>query len=116
MKRIYFCADNVSYENLEAYYELWVYDLGLAVSYSETSKLLTEEHSIIITTSIANLSFDLINEGYEIFLCYKDKVVKIEPHMDLSGCGEPDKDLRAGHNIIKLFMAGLFNKVLGIDK
>ena len=111
-RKIYFCADNVSYEDLEDYYELWVYDLGLAISYSETSKLLTEEHSIIITTSIAHLSFDLLDKGYEIFLCYKGRIVKIEPHMDM---GENGMDLKRSNNILKMFRAGVFNELLGIE-
>ena len=34
--------------------------------------------------------------------------------MDLSGIGELGKDLRFGHNIFKLFRAGVFNQLLGV--
>ena len=43
------------------------------------------------------------------------KKVKIEPHMDLSGNGEPCKDLRFGHNIFKMFKAGIFNPLIGYN-
>ena len=62
---------------------------------------------------MAHFSFDLIEQGYDIYLCYQDKKVKIEPHMDLSGIGEPCKDLRFGHNIFKMFRAGIFNHLIG---
>ena len=51
-----------------------------------------------------------------LYLCNKDKRVKIEPHMDLYGPGEPCKDLRPEHNIFKMFKAGLFNELLGIKE
>ena len=62
---------------------------------------------------MAHFSFDLIERGYDIYLCYRDKKVKIEPHMDLSGNGEPCKDLRFAHNIFKMFRAGIFNPLIG---
>jgi len=108
-KKIYFCVDYIS-----KYYFLTdnVYD---ATSYEDTEYAIKNNISIIVTNSIAHLSFDLINLGYNIYLCYKDKKVKIEPHMDLSGIGEPCKDLRFGHNILKLFKGGVFNELLGIN-
>ena len=44
-----------------------------------------------------------------------DKEVVIKPHMDLTGIGEPCKVIRTGHNILRLFRAGVFNKLLGIE-
>ena len=35
--------------------------------------------------------------------------------MDLSGNGEPCKDLRFGHNIFKMFKAGIFNPLIGYN-
>ena len=86
------------------------------LTYQETDIAIQNERPCIHTTSIAHLSFDLINLGYDIYLCYNDKKVKIEPHMDLSGKGEHCKDLRFGHNIFKLFRAGVFNDLLGIER
>lgn len=108
-KEIYFCVDAYSYEGrfpCVCFY---------ARNYEHTQQLI-DDGCDIVTTSIAHLSFDLINLGYDIYLCYKDKRVKIEPHMDLTGIGEPCKDLKFGHNIFRLFRAGVFNELLGIKK
>ena len=108
-KKIYFCVDYASSVYL---YSDNVYDCR---DYENTEHAIKMGHSPIVTTSIAHLSFDLIELGYDIYLCYGDKKVKIEPHMDLSGIGEPCKDLRFSHNIFKMFRAGIFNKLLGIE-
>jgi len=108
-KEIYFCVNDLSLNILwnEGY---------CPQTYERTEYYLSEELSPIVTTSMAHFSFDLITAGYDIYLCYKDKKVKIEPHMDLSCIGEPGKDLRFAHNIFKLFRAGIFNELLGIGK
>ena len=74
------------------------------------------ESNLLITLSIAHLSFDLIKMGYNIYLCYQDTKIKIEPHMNLTKDGSPCKDLRFGHNIFKLFIAGVFDEILNIHK
>ncbi len=108
-KEIYFCVDYFSkyYFPLEGIWD--------ATNYEDTEYAIKNNMPIIVTYSMAHLSFDLINLGYDIYLCYRDKKVKIEPHMDLSGIGEPCKDLKFGHNIFKLFRAGVFNELLGIN-
>ena len=81
MKKIYFCLNYID-----------VHDICL--TYEETEQDLIKGKECIYTTSMAHFSFDLIEQGYDIYLCYQDKKVKIEPHMDLSGNGEPCKDCR----------------------
>ena len=106
-KEIYFCVDGASMA------KLW--DKGFCpTDYESTEAHIREGLSPIITNSMAHFSFGLIELGYDIYLCYRKKQVKIEPHMDLSGIGEPCKDLRMGHNIFKMFRAGIFNQLLGI--
>lgn len=108
-KEIYFCVDEVSLRLL--------WNKGYcSQTYEKTESHISEGLSPIVTTSIAHLSFDLLTLGYDIYLCYKDKKVKIEPYMDLSGIDEPGKDLRFGHNIFKMFRAGIFNELLGIEE
>ena len=110
MKEIYFCVDE-----LTAYLRANDEFTGTLVNckgYRETDKALEIKFDRIVTTSMAHFSFDLISQGYNIYLCHKDRIIKIEPHMDLSGIDEPCKDLRFGHNILKLFMAGIFNELL----
>lgn len=106
-KKIYFCVDENSMRIL--------WDKGFCpTTYERTDEHIKEGLSPIITNSMAHFSFDLIEQGYDIYLCYGNKNVKIAPHMDLSGIGEPCKDLKIGHNILKLFRAGAFNELLGI--
>ena len=108
MKKIYFCVDGLSFKRH--------FDDGFCVhTYDNTEYHIKKGLSPIVTTSMAHFSFDLITFGYEIYLCYEDKEAKIEPHMDLSGIGEPGKDLRFGHNIFKLFRGGVFDELVGID-
>ena len=113
-KKIYFCVDWNAYSRF----------LNTAKSnnivccpyYTNTEKALIKEgKDCIVTTSMAHFSFDLRDLGYKIYLCYKDKEVEIKPHMDLTGIGEPCKVIRTGHNILRLFRAGVFNKLLGLD-
>lgn len=100
MKSIYFCLNYIDVPDI-------------CLTYEETEQDLIKGKECIYTTSMAHFSFDLIERGYDIYLCYRDKRVKIEPHMDLSGNGEPCKDLRFGHNIFKMFRAGIFNHLIG---
>lgn len=69
---------------------LFVFD----IDYCSTDEIINTDRldcwEGLITTSMAHLSFDLIDK-YDIYLCYKYKRVKIEEHMDL---GNSDKDLR----------------------
>ena len=119
-KEIYFCIDMWSFDSITKYVHEsrganWL-NCFRGEYYEPTDYAIKQGYKIIVTTSIAHLSFDLINQGYDIYLCYKDKKVKIEPHMDLTGIGEPCKDLRFGHNIFKMFRAGIFDELLGIKK
>lgn len=100
MKSIYFCLNCIDVPDI-------------CLTYEETEQDLNKGKECIYTTSMAHFSFDLIERGYDIYLCYRDKKVKIEPHMDLSGNGEPCKDLRFAHNIFKMFRAGIFNHLIG---
>lgn len=110
-KKIYFCVDDLSMRIL--------WDKG----YCPTSYEATEDHienglSPIITNSIAHLSFDVINKGYDVYLCYQDKKVRIEEGMELSESGyclsEPSCCEDA--DILDCFRIGYFDEILGIKR
>lgn len=112
-KKIYFCVDYDTYENYKS--DAWTSLCYLfSIDYCSTEEVINTDRldcwEGLVTTSIAHLSFDLVDK-YDIYLCHKDKRVKIEEHMDL---GNSDKDLRKEHNIFKIFRAGLFNYILGL--
>lgn len=112
-KKIYFCIDWNAYVKF-----LNIAGPNFIVCcpyYVNTEKAIKEGEDIIVTASMAHFSFSLRDLGYKIYLCYKDKEVEIKPHMDLTGIGEPCKVIREGHNILRLFKAGVFNKLLGIE-
>lgn len=114
-KEIYFCVDIDSFNK----YSEDIQGKVICKSYQNTNYWINNnlgENNLLITLSLAHLSFDLIKMGYDIYLCYEDTKVKIEPHMNLTKDGSPCKDLKSEHNILKLFIAGVFNEVLNIHK
>lgn len=87
------------------------YDLPSRSIYAETERDIRCRSPYIRTHSMAHLSFDLMDMGYDIYLCYNFRKIKIEPHMEVPGFGE----VKRGHNLLKMFRAGVFNELLGID-
>lgn len=79
-KKIYFCVDHNIYENYKS--DAWTSLCYLfSIDYNSTDEIINTDRldhwEGLITTSIAHLSFDLIDK-YDIYLCYKNKRVKIE--------------------------------------
>lgn len=114
-KKIYFCLDRVS--------DLMQYALHPRVKvlshYCETEAAIKRGDQCIITTQIAHISFDIIDKGYDVYLCYKDKKVKVEEGMML---GE-DREYRLARpsyyddaDILDCLMSGYFDNLLGIKE
>lgn len=108
-KQIFFCIDEYSYEGRFPQTCHFVRD------YERTQKYI-EKGVDIVTTSLAHLTYDLINREYEVFLCYKDKKIRIEDGMQLSESGyclsEPSCCEDA--DILDIFKSGYFDELLGI--
>ena len=110
-KKFYICIDGISVRDIGAYRDCcWP-------TYSGTETALKFNEKIIITTSIAHLSFETIRKGYDLYLCYEDKKIKIEEGMKL---GDSEMTLRPATylgewDILDYFKAGYFNKLLGIQ-
>ena len=106
MKEIYFCVDNSI--NIE---EIAPEDIYL--SYDETEKAIKCGDSPIYTLSLAHLSFDLLDKGYQIFLCKGDKKVKIEIKMPLSYKGMTDfLHKNCDEYLLDWFLSGWFDELL----
>ena len=81
-------------------------------TYKDTLQALVDDIDNIFTTSLINLSFDLIGEGYDIYLITKNKRIKCCPGMD----NDTNKDIRIGHNIRKLLIGGALDHTLDFDR
>lgn len=82
-------------------------------SYLGTEKAILNKEPKIITTSLAHISFDLLELGYELYVfTWNAKMVKFYPGMDNSH----NKDIRFAHNIRKLIIGGAFDEDLKIDR
>lgn len=96
MKEIHFFVDN--------------YGLGVrryVTDYVTTGKLIARGEEIIHTTSMAHLSFDLLDQGYRIFVHKNYKCIEFKPGMD----NPMNKDIRRANNILKMFIAGCFDEM-----
>ena len=96
-KEIHFYVDNQSISTSVL--------ANTAATHSNFQEALNIELEIIHTTSIVDLSFDLIDKGYRIFLHENKKTLELFDGMEVPGTG---KQLRKGHNLIKLWKGGVF--------
>lgn len=78
----------------------------ITVTYDRTKNQIRKGEDIIHTTSIANISFDLLDLGYRIFVHKNDKVLECK----LGNMDGTDKEIRRPHNILKMIMAGVFDE------
>ena len=108
-KKMFFCIDEYSYEGRYPQTCHFVRD------YERTQKCI-EEGVDIVTTSLAHLTYDLINREYEVFLCYKDKKIKIKDEMQLSESGYclSQPTYYDDADILDVFKLGYFDHLLGI--
>lgn len=83
------------------------YPDGTLNSYSATELAINYEKGIIHTTQIVLCTTDLFRKGYRIFIhpvlgnIFEIKLGDNSPYTD--------KDIRMGHNLYKMLIAGTFN-------
>ena len=116
-KEIYFCIDNQSYLEYSCHKpKLKQQPVFNPTNYALTQQGIDEGVCLIVTTSLAHLSFDLMNKGYNIYLCYKDKKVKIEDGMRLQEGSRMTRPIcYEDADILDCFQWGYFNGLLGIE-
>ena len=105
MKKIYFHIDKESIPTTEG--------TNIATTFEDTHKMLSLRLNEIHTTDMAHFSFDLIDLGYDIYLCYKANQIKVEPKMKMRFC---EKELRPAHNILKIFLGRVFDDEVGYKR
>lgn len=74
-------------------------------TYQDTEEAIKRGAKDIYTTSLANLSFDLLDKDYVIVLCKNGKYIRVFPGMQLKN----GHRIRRGYNIVKLVCAGVFD-------
>lgn len=72
--------------------------------YDETEAQINAQKEEIHTTSLASITFDLLDLGYRIFLHRNYKILECKPGMDGT-----EKDIRYEHNIFRLIRGGHFD-------
>lgn len=105
-KDIYFLIDGLVPSNLDL-----LNGCKICQTFKTTEEEITNGCEKIATYSMAHLSFDLLDKGYNIYLVNDGNIVKIALHMP-----EIDKDLKRGHNIRKLFLAGVFDDLVNYKR
>lgn len=97
MKEIHFYLDKSYCNNPHAICEL-------VETYDETEAQINSKKEEIHTTSLASITFDLLDLGYRIFLHRNNKVLECKPGMDGT-----EKDIRYEHNIFRIIRAKVFD-------
>ena len=97
MKEIHFYLDKPYCDDSHAICEL-------VETYDETEAQITAKKEKIHTTSLASITFDLLDLNYRIFLHRNNKVLECKPGMDGT-----EKDIRYEHNIFRLIRAKVFD-------
>lgn len=96
MKEIHFHVDDSC---TKGYY--------VAFDFAITKAMIYYGVICIHTTSMAHLSFDLLDQGYRIFVHKNHKCIEFKPGME----NPMNKDIRRANNILKMFIAGYFDEM-----
>jgi hypothetical protein len=75
-------------------------------TYDGTKYAIEKGREIINTTSIANISFDLLDLGYRIFVHRNGRVLECK----LGSMDGTEKEIRRGHNLLRLILGHTFDE------
>ena len=106
MKKIYFLIDGLTPSNLD-----FLNGCKICHTFKMTEEELKHDTQLIATYSMIHLSFDLLDRGYRIYLVHDGNILEVAP-----GMPEIDKELRRGHNIRNLFLAGIFDELIKLKR
>lgn len=82
----------------------------LIIDYKTTEESLSRKEPLIRTTCLSWLSFDRIDEGYDVYVHRNGVYKKMYPGME----SVHNKDIRKEHNLMRLFTGGYFNSDFNI--
>ena len=101
MKEIHFFKDKSKYFLYPEDY------LRTCISHNETVDAINNNDEFISTFALSALDFGwLLDLGYDIYLHENDRSLKIQTgYIDAT-----DKEIRKGHNILKMWIAGVFEE------
>ena len=74
-------------------------------TYDSTEEAIKQGRDRINTTSLASITFDLLDLGYRIFLHRNNKVLECKPGMDGT-----EREIRRANNILKLIVGHVFDE------
>lgn len=77
----------------------------LYITHNGTKLAIQASVKVIHTTALTMLSFDLLDNGYRIFLHENERVLECKPGMDGT-----EREVRRAHNILKMVVAGVFDE------
>ena len=83
----------------------------VCMNYDDTRSSIERGYEVIHTTSLVNLSFDLLDLGYRIFVHRRGRLLECK----LGSMDGTDKEIRRPHNILKMLIAGVFDDVLSAE-
>lgn len=75
-------------------------------TYDGTNDAIKKGREIIHTTSIANISFDLLDLGYRIFVHRNGRALECK----LGSMDGTEKEIRKAHNLLKFIMGHVFDE------
>ena len=99
-------------DNFKNYKDNIFEDSILCNSYLETYKAIKDNNHDIWTYDLSHLSFDMIDLGYTIVIANNGKFLTCYPGMDSMG----KKEIKKGHNLLKMLTGGYFDDDLNIKR
>lgn len=81
-------------------------------TYDGTKGAIEKGREIINTTSIANISFDLLDLGYRIFVHRNGRILECK----LGSMDGTEKEIRRGHILLRLILGHTFDEYFRTGK
>ena len=81
----------------------------MLLTVDEVDNAIDKKQDIINTIQVCTLSTSLLSKGYRIFVHYKKEDEQKQFEITLGECEHTTREIRAGHDLAKLLLAGEFD-------